>query len=184
MSKSYWWTKERTQKMAKINLRNYCIALGRISKIKKFDNQDGSRKYLITVAVQNDYTNNDGTYGAQFIPLEAFIPKTWETDGIYGTLQIGDLVHVTYSVCNNDYKDANGNKHFGIKLSISHIQYEESKLAKEARRARQDAEKERNMPAPDNFGELAADDYDTYYDQEENSNNNVTEENDNNEYQQ
>ena len=119
-----------------VNFDNYGMALGRISHIKKFDNRDGSCKYMITVAAKNSYADQDGKVGSQFIPLEAFVPAN-RREGILPYLEVGDYVRMNYIVLNDNYIQENGQMHYGIVLRIQGITMLESKAAKAARKTAQ-----------------------------------------------
>lgn len=119
------------------NTANFGIARGRISHIKLFPNNDGSKKYMITVAPKNAYPNQDGSFGCQYVRTEGFVPKNARDDGVYQYLEVGDLVEVNYIVLNDDYKDKNGHMHYGTVLRIQGVDILESKAAKAARKAAQ-----------------------------------------------
>ena len=118
-----------------MNLNNFGIAKGRITRVSAFDNKNGSRSYYITVACQNDYLNDDGTRDAQFITFRRYI-RPHEREGIYGLLETGDMVEIMYHQCNNDYVDDSGEEHYEMENRIDQIQYAETRAAKEERKRR------------------------------------------------
>lgn len=118
-----------------LNTANYGIARGRISHIKLFNNNDGSKKYMVTVAARNAYPNPDGTYGSQYVRTEGFVAKNAKNDGVYEHLEVGDYVELNYIILNDDYKMKNGQWHYGLVLRIQGVDILETKMAKAARKA-------------------------------------------------
>ena len=118
-----------------MNINNYGIVTGRLSQpVTFFTNKDGSRKARFTVASTNAYKNADGTRGAQFVPLEAFIPSD-NKSSIYDLLDKGMLVSVQYTVMNNNYTDKDGVAHYDLVLQSETVRLQESRAATEARRS-------------------------------------------------
>ena len=117
------------------NITNYGIAIGIVSNIKRFDNKDGSRKYMISVATKNAYTNQDGTVGTQYVRTEKLINKNATSDGVYGWLEKGMLVNLAYTVKSKDYTDNAGTKHYNTVLEIQQIDVLDTKATMEAKRA-------------------------------------------------
>lgn len=116
------------------NIRNYGMVTGRLTKNPDIrTNSDGSRKVRFTVAVQDSYTSKDGKRGSQFIPLEAFLTASQQTNGAYDYVEEGDLVSCSYTVNNNNYTDRNGQKVYGLALLVGEIALLESKASKKAR---------------------------------------------------
>lgn len=129
-----------------MNLRNNCVLEGRLTKDPVvFTNKDGSRKIMITVAVENNYKNRKGEKESQFIPLEAFISSKNENNGVYDHIHEGDLIGAQYEVRNNNYTK-NGEKVFDLILFINQIDLKESKSVTDARLAKKQAD-EKNNPA-------------------------------------
>ncbi|MBD5402240.1 single-stranded DNA-binding protein [bacterium] len=118
------------------NIRNYGLVTGRLAKgLTVQGNKDGSRKILFTVAAQDNYVDKEGNRGTQFIQLEAFIPANRENNGVYEHLDCGDLISVSYSVRNNNYKNKDGVMVYNLVLLADEIALLESKASKEARLA-------------------------------------------------
>lgn len=91
------------------NIKNYGVAIGRLVKDPVvFSNKDGSKKVMITLAVQDNYKSADGTKGSQFIALEAFVSNKSTGNTVYDYMHKGDKVGVEYTVRTNNYKDAKG----------------------------------------------------------------------------
>lgn len=127
-----------------MNLNNYGLTTGRLTQDPIFfTNKDGSRRCRFTIAASNAYKSSDGSRGAQFIPIEAFIPSDNQSS-IYDILAKGMLVTAQYEVRNNNFTDKDGVAHYDIVLQCEAVRIQESKAATEARRAAQtdDAETE------------------------------------------
>lgn len=100
-----------------------------------YQNNDGSRKIRITLAVSDNYKNPDGKRSTQFLPLEAFIPVDRKL-GVFDMVHAGDKISAAYTVKNNNYTDKNTNKMiYGLVLQIERISFEESKTTTTARQA-------------------------------------------------
>lgn len=119
-----------------INMLNVGQATGRLTKDPYIvTNRDGSRRVFLTIAAADGYTRRDGKRGAQFIPVEAFIPAN-RRDGLYALLDRGSAVSIAYSVRNNNYMDKkSGQMHYGITLHVESIRLAESREAAELRRS-------------------------------------------------
>ena len=119
-----------------LNLNNYGIVTGRLTTDPFiYQNNDGSRKIRITLAVSNNYKNPDGKRSTQFLPLEAFIPVDRKL-GVFDMIHAGDKISAAYTVKNNNYTDKNTNKMiYGLVLQIERISFEESKTTTTARQA-------------------------------------------------
>ena len=116
------------------NLRNFGVATGRLAKgLTIHNNKDGSRKIYLVVAAPDNYTNKDGVKESQFIPLEAFISASQETNGVYDYLDCGDLISVSYSIRNNNYTNKDGVAVYGQVLLAEDVALLESKASKKAR---------------------------------------------------
>ena len=121
-----------------LNIDNFGLAEGRAtSDPVVFDNKDGSKKVRITLAIPNNYKNRDGSRSSEFIPFESFIPagRANEGVGIFQNIGKGDLLKVEYSLKNNDYTDAAGNKVYGIVCMIDSLKMVEPKTVTDARHA-------------------------------------------------
>ena len=119
-----------------LNLNNYGIVTGRLTTDPFiYQNNDGSRKIRITLAVSDNYKNPDGKRSTQFLPLEAFIPVDRKL-GVFDMVHAGDKISAAYTVKNNNYTDKNTNKMiYGLVLQIERISVEESKTTTTARQA-------------------------------------------------
>lgn len=118
-----------------MNLNNYGVATGRLTADPIFfTNKDGSRRCRFTIATANAYKSTDGTRGAQFVPIESFIPADNQSS-IYDMLSKGMLVTAQYEIRNNNYTDKQGEPHYDIILQADAVRIQESKSVTEARKA-------------------------------------------------
>lgn len=116
------------------NLNNEGKVLGRLTRdVKAFDNKDGSKKVLLTVAVRDSF-KTQGEYKTQFINLQGFVRKEVNFDkSVYAYMHKGDLVHIGYEVRSNNY-EKNGEMVYDQILFINQVSLEETKKAQEARK--------------------------------------------------
>ena len=118
-----------------MNQRNFGIAEGRLTKdVVIFPNSDGSKKAMVTVAVQDNFAGKDGKKDSQFINLEAFIPAGKDSNGVYDLMHTGDLVGLEYTVRTNNY-EKDGEMQYGQVLLIQNVDLKESKAVTDARMA-------------------------------------------------
>jgi len=121
--------------MATINTSNFGIAQGRLTKDPVFfDNKDGSKKVMITVAAQDSFKNASGERTTQFIQLEGFISNKSNGIGVYAYMHKGDMVNVAYGVRTNNY-EKDGKTVYSQVLSINGVQLLETKKNQAARTA-------------------------------------------------
>lgn len=108
---------------------NTTYHVGRLDKDARFfENKDGSKKVLFNVVCENDYKDKDGNYGAQLVPMEAFIRKDSKSNGVYDYLKKGMLIAVQGTV-KSDVYEKDGQKQFR-----SYIQSQSIKLMASPRR--------------------------------------------------
>lgn len=116
------------------NPRNFGFATGRLTKDPVvFDNQDGSKKVIVTLALTNNFKNKDGETEAQFIDFQAFIGKGASMGG-YGLIGKGDLIEVIYELRNNNWTGKDGVAHYDIVMHVTDMTMLESKAVTSARR--------------------------------------------------
>lgn len=116
-----------------VNPSNAFFATGRLTKEPKvFDNSDGSKKVIITLALQDNFKGKDGSRGAQFIDFQAFQTKDAGL-GVYAHLGTGDLVNVVAEARNNNWTAADGTPHYDMILRITSLNMLESKRVTAAR---------------------------------------------------
>lgn len=134
------------------NIRNIGIAEGRLTKDPVvFNNSDGSKKVMVTVAVQDNYKNSTtGERGTQFINLEAFISNKSKGLGAFDYMHKGDLVGFEYTIRSNNYTDKDGVAHYGQVLFIQSTDLKETKKSQAARATSSAAAAAADMPAPAN----------------------------------
>lgn len=130
-----------------VNPKNYVVLEGRtVSQPVIKTNKDGSRKVLMTLAVQNNYLSDahDGSGGkvkdSQCIGVQGFLPKTKKTNGVYACIDTGDLIRVICEVHRNNYQK-DGEMIYSQVLMVQDVELKETKAQKAARQARKAAEK-------------------------------------------
>ena len=133
--------------MAK-NIRNNGTVIGRPTKAPVvFTNKDGSRKVMLSVAVQDNYTGKDGKKNTQFVNLEGFVRADKQGNGVYDVIHEGDLIGVEFSVRSNNY-EKNGEMVYSQVLFIEGIDLLEGKAVTDARQARKAEAAAAEAPAP------------------------------------
>lgn len=119
--------------MASVNPRNTGTATGRLTKDPVvFENRDGSRKVVLSVAMRNNYKDADGEVGSQFADFTGFVAKDAKA-AVYEMVHSGDLVTVSYELRNDNWTDGQGERHFDLTLRITGIDMLESKATTKAR---------------------------------------------------
>lgn len=121
-----------------MNLRNYGIATGRLTRDPQvFDNKDGSRKVLFTLAAQDNFRDRKDVRNSQFLPFEAFISKDSFTKnglGVYALMHKGDKVTIQYTVKTPSF-EKDGQTQYKVALVPENVDLLESKATTEARQA-------------------------------------------------
>ena len=128
-----------------MNIRNNFNIIGRLVRDPViFHNSDGSVKVRFTLAAQDNFTSGEEKqHDCQFLPVEAFIPKSSVASkglGVYNYLNKGDLIGVAGQIENNDYTDRTGVRHYELVLGIRTIERMETRAVREARSASRAAE--------------------------------------------
>lgn len=130
------------------NIRNNGTIIGRPTKDPViFTNKDGSRKVMLSIAVQDNYTGKDGKKNTQFVSLEGFVRADKPNNGVYDIIHEGDLIGVEFSVRSNNYQK-NGEMVYSQVLFIEGIDLLESKVITDARQARKAEAAATEAPAP------------------------------------
>lgn len=102
-----------------MNMQNFGILSGRLAKDPVvFDNKDGSRKIMVTIAAPRNYKNKDGKRDTDFIQCEQYMRADKVGNGAWDILKKGDSVDVEYTVRQNTYTDAKGETHYAQSLVI------------------------------------------------------------------
>lgn len=132
------------------NIRNFGIAEGRLTRSPKvFTNKDGSRKIMITLAVQDNFkSGEDKKKKSQFISLEGLVPAEKADNGVYEYMAQGSLVALEYTVRSKQYTDKDGKEVYDQVLFIQNVDLKESKAQTEQRMAAQAASAAQAAPAP------------------------------------
>ena len=136
-----------------MNMRNFGLVEGRVTKNPViFTNADGSRKIMLTVAAQDNFTDKEGKRNTQFVNLEGFVPASKNTNGVFDYIHKGDLIGVEYTVRTNNYTAKSGEEVYSQVLFIQLIDLKESKATTDARAAKNaepSEEIEEPVPAPE-----------------------------------
>lgn len=117
------------------NQNNFGILNGRLTKDPvSFENKDGSKKVLLTVAVDNNYTSRDGKRASQFISCEAYVRSETEGLGVFSHIHQGDMVGLLTHLESDQYvKD--GQTVYAQKVVIDSVDFKESRATTQARLA-------------------------------------------------
>lgn len=107
-----------------MNLDNFGVIAGRLARDPHFnENSDGSHKVRITVATRDNFKTK-GEYGAQFVPLEAYIPKDSKMLDFYKDLSKGSPITASTSIRTPEpYLDRNGEKVYPLVIRIESIKH-------------------------------------------------------------
>jgi single-stranded DNA-binding protein len=116
-----------------LNQNNFGIVAGRLTRdVAIFDNKDGSKKALVSVAVDNNFTSRDGKRHSQFLSLEAYIPATVEGLGAFAHMAKGDAVGFEVHLEADQYtKD--GQTVYTQKVVIDGVDFKETRATTQAR---------------------------------------------------
>lgn len=89
-----------------VNLDNFGIINGTLQADPTIlTNQDGSKKVLMIVNVSDMTRDTNGNRTFQQIPVQAFIPKTYNGIGPYKYLHQNDEVHIEYILKSNLFQN-------------------------------------------------------------------------------
>ena len=80
--------------------------------------KDGSSFARFSIAVRRNYKNKNGEYDADFFNCVTFRSADYLMK--YG--HKGDRVNVGGEMHNNDWTDKNGNKHYGVQLTVDDLE--------------------------------------------------------------
>jgi single-strand DNA-binding protein len=130
--------KMKDEVITMMNLRNTGQAEGRLmGNPQVFNNTDGSRKVVFTLAVENTWRDESGAPTIEPVNFEAFVTKAANGNlGPYGNDKKGDLIRVEYGVRANNYKDRDGNQVYGQVLRINSVDFKETPAEKKAHQER------------------------------------------------
>lgn len=116
-----------------MNLRNFGQVEGRLVRDPKvFENKDGSKKIIVTLAVNNNFKSRDGEVHTQFPSLEAYLSGGKEGNGPYDYMKKGDLVGFGYSIRTGSY-EKDGETIYTQTLLIEDVDLKETKKSKAQR---------------------------------------------------
>lgn len=122
-----------------MSARNSVKLVGRLTKDPMiFQNQDGSRKIMATLAVKDNFystdTNGDRIIKTNFLNIEQFISKKRTNNGAWQYCGKGDQIAIEGELHSSTFTDANGNRQFPTVISITDLALLDSKADTTARR--------------------------------------------------
>lgn len=125
------------------NLANDTKLIGRLAADPRtFENSDGSKKVVMTLMIDRNYTNSKGETISDSIPVEAFIRKGIDGTGPYGYIHKGDLIGIGASLRQDRYTDKSGKEVFQLKVVAESLTFLESRAVTQARLAERVAKAE------------------------------------------
>lgn len=100
---------------------NCCIFTGRITADPELRQTPSNISVCrFTVAVQRNFKDKDGNYGADFITCVAWRAQA---DFISKYFTKGSAIQVRGAMQNANYTDANGVKHYAMECLVDHIEF-------------------------------------------------------------
>lgn len=114
---------------------NQLTLIGRMSKdIIAFDNKDGSKKLIFTLACERSYKNKEGEKITDFIPCEMFVKaeKVEATMKRFENTKTGSLLAIE-GCLRKDKFEKDGETMYELKAVIESVKFLESKAQAEAR---------------------------------------------------
>ncbi|MFD2794590.1 single-stranded DNA-binding protein [Promicromonospora vindobonensis] len=117
------------------NPRNNGTVIGRLANDPKvFENKDGSKKVLLTIFADRNYTNAQNERPSDAIPVEAFVRSQTQGLGPYSNIHKGDQVAIGYTLRMDRYSK-NGEQVFDLKVTAEDITFLEPRSVTQARLA-------------------------------------------------
>lgn len=105
--------------ISRINMSNYGVIEGRLTRDPQVIKNNGGTTYLFTVATDRDYTDKSGNRPTDFVSLKGFVAKGRNV-GPYAYLEKGKQVKVSYDV--QSYREVkNGETIYGMTLHVNDI---------------------------------------------------------------
>lgn len=125
------------------NIRNFGSITGRLANDPKvFVNTDGSKKVLMTVMIDRGYVDrNTNQRPSDAIDVEAFVNKTTNGNGPFGSIHRGDMVQFAVELRKDVYQK-NGQTVYEQKVVVTDVNFLEPKSVTETRLANRVAEAE------------------------------------------
>lgn len=137
-----------------MNLNNYSVLKGNLARDPevKVNEKDGSRRVLVTIAVNRNYKDKTGAYPVDYISCEGYFGAKVKGNGIFDRVVKGSRVEILGELRSAMWTDGEGVKHYKQLLFMNQASYGESKAVTDSRIA-----KENGMPTDvleGNFTEL------------------------------
>lgn len=125
------------------NIRNFGSLTGRLANDPKiFINSDGSKKVLMTLMVDRGYVDrNTNQRPSDAIDVEAFVNKTANGNGPFGSIHKGDRVQFATELRKDVYQK-NGQTVYEQKVIVTDVDFLEPKSVTDARLAERVAKAE------------------------------------------
>lgn len=119
--------------MVNVNIRNNVTLVGRTTRAPKIiKNSDDSHKVMFTLAVSDNYKTK-GKVLAQYVPVQAFLPKDSPMLAMYESIEKGQLLGVSAQLRSVNY-EKDGERVYEIQIQIQTIDFGlESQAARDAR---------------------------------------------------
>ena len=122
-----------------MNLNNYSVLKGNLARDPeiKVNEKDGSRRVLVTVAVNRNYKDKTGNYPVDYISCEGYFSAKVKGNGIFDRVVKGSRVEILGELCSAMWTDEAGTKHYKQLLFMNQASYGESKAVTDSRIAKE-----------------------------------------------
>ena len=134
-----------------MNARNNGVMIGRAARDPHREvNGDGSEKWFLTVAVQDNFKSKDGSYRTNYLPVEGMVSANHasaDKHGAWPNIHKGDRIAVGYHLKMEQY-EKNGQTEYKLKVIVDDISLEEPKSVTSARQAKNQADAAAQAEAP------------------------------------
>lgn len=139
-----------------MNPRNHCILEGNLARNPEIKtNTDGSRRVLVTLAVNRDYKSKDGEYPVDYLSCEAYYGKNAKGNGVFDRVVAGSRIILIGELRSAMWTDAEGKKHYKQFFFVTEPKYGESKAVTDNRIAKKNGmTADSGMVLEGNFTEL------------------------------
>lgn len=122
-----------------MNLNNYSVLKGNLARDPevKVNEKDGSRRVLVTVAVNRNYKDKTGNYPVDYISCEGYFNSKIKGNGIFDRVVKGSRVEILGELRSAMWTDEAGTKHYKQLLFMNQATYGESKAVTDSRIAKE-----------------------------------------------
>ena len=137
-----------------MNPRNHCILEGNLARNPEIKvNTDGSRRVLITLAVNRDYKDKNGEYPVDYLSCEAYYGKNAKGNGIFDRVVKGSHI-ILIGELRSAMWETNGERHYKQFFFVTEPKYGESKTVTDGRIAKKNGMTDPGMVLEGNFTKL------------------------------